>query len=243
MHKTYIARKIIYLDKIDSTNSFLKNHFENGLLVYTKHQTSGRGQQNNTWESEAGKNLLLSFGISPVFLDASKQFYLSKSVSLAVYDLVSTYAKDVKIKWPNDIYVSDKKIAGILIENSLRGSQISSSTVGIGLNINQSKFPESLINPVSLSQLCGKQYDIKQILSELISFLNCRYEELVSNNYKNLTSEYLKHLYGYKQERNFLISGQIVQAAITGVEENGRLILQFKNGNLKSFAFKEIQFI
>ena len=132
-------------------NQLIKNtEVAEGTVVLAKEQTSGRGQVNNTWESSYGDNLLMSIVLYPEFLHAGNQFLLSKFVSLAIVDFLSYYLENVTIKWPNDIYVGNKKIAGVLIENSLRGAFISSSVVGIGLNVNQTEFSSSIPNPTSL---------------------------------------------------------------------------------------------
>ena len=236
-------KKIIHLAETDSTNNYLKDRFEKNLLVYTDRQVSGRGQRNNSWESEAGKNILMSVGIVPDFLKADTQFFLSIATSLAVYDFLCEFTEHITIKWPNDIYVKDKKIAGILIENSIKGVNISKSIIGIGININQKKFPEELVNPVSLSQINGQKYKIDLLLQKIIKKLNNRYKQLAQNKYTELKKDYLTHLYAYGEKRNYLIDKKELKGVIKGVENNGKLIVEFKNGLIRRFAFKEISFI
>ncbi len=238
-----IGSKIIYLKQIDSTNNYLKNHFETGMVVYTDLQTNGRGQRSNKWESESQKNILMSIAISHHSLKADKQFFLSKVVSLAVFDFLSEYVAKVKIKWPNDIYVSNKKIAGILIENSIRGSYISNSIIGIGINVNQNNFPAYIPNPISLSSLTGQSYDPEYLLKVLIEKLNNRYKLIEMKQFKKLSSAYIEHLYLYKTESLFLIDQKKIKAQIINIEDNGRLVLQFANNSIQSFAFKELEFI
>ncbi len=238
-----IGSKIIYLDKIDSTSNYLKNNFEKGLVVYAGEQTGGRGQRTNRWESEAAKNILMSTALLHSSLKAENQFFLSKAVSLAVYDFLSNYVSGVKIKWPNDIYIFDKKIAGILIENNLRGANIYSSVIGIGININQEHFPEYLPNPTSLSCLTGKTYEPENLLNELIENLKMRYSQLEKKQYKDLSTSYFQHLYRFKIESNFLINNKIIKAKIIDIEKNGKLVLQFTDNRIKSYAFKELEFV
>jgi BirA family biotin operon repressor/biotin-[acetyl-CoA-carboxylase] ligase len=238
-----IGSKIIYLKQIDSTNNYLKNHFETGLVVYTDKQTNGRGQRLNKWESEAKKNILMSVAVSHHLLKTEQHFFLSKAVSLAVFDFLSEYITKVKIKWPNDIYVSNKKIAGILIENSIRGSYISNSIIGIGINVNQNNFPAYIPNPISLSSLTGQSYAPEYLLKVLIQKLNNRYKQIEMKQFKKLSSAYIEHLYLYKTESLFLIDQKKIKARIINIEDNGRLVLQFADNNTKSFAFKELSFI
>ncbi|MCF6242147.1 MAG: biotin--[acetyl-CoA-carboxylase] ligase [Bacteroidales bacterium] len=238
-----IGSKIIYIDKTNSTNNYLKNNLEKGLVVYTDEQTSGRGQRTNKWESEAAKNILMSTALFHESLKAENQFFLSKAISLAVYDFLSEYIIDVKIKWPNDIYIYGKKIAGILIENNLRGANIYSSVVGIGININQVHFPAYLPNPTSLSSITGKTYEPKKLLNELIKNLNIRYHQLEKKQYKKLSASYFQHLYRFKIESEFLIDKIKVKAKIIDIEDDGKLVLQYANNSIKSYAFKEIEFI
>ena len=238
-----IGRKIIHLEETDSTNNYLKNNFENGLLVFANAQTSGRGQRENKWISETGKNILMSFGLVPENLNVDMQFFLSKAVSLAVFDFLSKYIESIKIKWPNDIYVKDKKIAGILIENSLKGSRISNIVAGIGININQDKFPATIPNPISLKQITGLFYELENLQKELIKHLNIRLQQLVSAQYTKLTEDYLRHLYRYKTESLFLINGEKTKARIIDIAKNGSLILAFNDKEIKNFAFKELEFV
>ena len=167
----FIGKTHIIKATLESTNSFLKQiihskEVKNGTIVSTKHQTTGRGQRNNVWESERNKNILMSFVFFPNNIPAENQFIISKAVSLSILDLLLKYKKNVKIKWPNDIYIDDKKIAGILIENSLRGSEISNSIIGIGLNINQTFFSNKLPNPTSLKLETNKNYKTEEILTK-----------------------------------------------------------------------------
>jgi len=246
MHKP-IGSKTMFLKSIDSTNSYLKHELSNnkpeeGFLICTDEQFSGRGQRTNSWESEAGKNLLLSFVLYPNFLKANKQFALSKAISLAVYDFILQFTNEVSIKWPNDIYIGNMKVAGILIENSLKGATISSSIIGLGININQEKFSKNIPNAISLHTHTGKTYNKSELLVVLTKKLNYWYKQLLSNRIDFIDEQYLSKLFRYKQTHFFIIEGQKVEAMIMGVAPDGKLIIETENGIQKSFAFKEIEY-
>ena len=168
-------KNIIVFNELDSTNNYanqlVKEKAAQGTVVLAHYQESGRGQVGNFWESERDKNLLFSVILYPGFLEAGKQFYISKAVSLALADLLKEQLNDVKIKWPNDIYVGEKKIAGILIENTVKGITLDSSIVGVGLNVNQERFFSDARNPVSMKQLLKKDFDIQDILKAFLQKL------------------------------------------------------------------------
>ncbi len=236
----------MYLESVDSTNSYLKNSSNNkpeeGLLVYTKEQLAGRGQRENHWESETNKNLLLSFIVYPVFLKADEQFILSKFVSLAMFDFLSQFIDNVYIKWPNDIYINNKKIAGVLIENTIKGKLISSSVIGIGININQEHFRKDIPNPISLKMITQKTYDIHELLHLFIDKLNNWYNKLLSGEIKKIDKLYLGSLFRYNEIHNFMVNDKKIRAKIIGIDENGRLMIEMENGSIEVFAFKEIKY-
>ncbi len=240
-----IGNKIIYLDSVDSTNNYLKNELNtsnpgNGLLVCANEQISGRGQRENSWESDSNKNILLSFVVYPDFIEADRQFILSKAISLALSDFISQYTDNVSVKWPNDIFVDNKKIAGVLIENSIKGSEISNSIIGIGININQHNFSNNLPNPVSLSTLTGKTYKINELLPYLIDKLDYWYKQLILNDTETIDKLYIRRLFRYMQMNEFIVKNKIIKAKIIGVDKFGKLIIETENSFIKKFAFKEI---
>ena len=163
--------KITHFNNIDSTNSYLQNLLEKGEdvvdnVVVTDFQTSGKGQGKNVWQSEDGKNLLFSIALDMSFLKAEDQFLLTQIVSVAMINVLKKYLpeENLFIKWPNDIYFNNKKIAGILIKNEIKGIMLGTSIIGIGLNVNQTSFDESLPNPISMKMITGKDYDLEEIL-------------------------------------------------------------------------------
>lgn len=243
-----IGKKIIKVESVDSSNNYAldlikKSKVVEGTVVWALEQTKGRGQINNYWESEKGKNLTFSIILFPGFLDVEQQFLLSKAVSLGIVDFVKTYVENVSIKWANDIYVNDKKIAGILIENSIEGDKILSSIVGIGLNINQTVFISNAPNPVSLKLITGNDYDLEESLSLLCNFIESRYLQLKANELSRLNYDYLNALYRYNAFYTYESDGKQFTAKITGIAKSGRLILETKQGEIKEFDFNDVSFV
>lgn len=204
-----IGKNIIEIEETGSTNLYASDllrskEIPEGTVISAFRQSSGRGLGSNSWESEAGKNLTISIILYPSFLPIEKQFMLNKVVSLGVYDIITKLIENtnslvnksiVKIKWPNDIYIGDKKVSGILIENAIIGNKFLHSIVGIGININQEIFLSDAPNPVSLKNITGKEYGLKECLELLCSYLDKRYFQLKNDNYKAIDKDYLSTLY------------------------------------------------
>ena len=248
-----LGRNIIELESVSSTNLYLADltvwqDVEEGTVVRTGYQTEGRGHGEAHWESEAGRNLLFSVLLRPAFLPVTNQFCLSKAISLALRDMLAEFCSDVRIKWPNDLYIRDMKIAGILIENSIEGTLIKDSIAGIGLNVNQVSFPEGLPNPTSLQLEIGKDIELSLVFNRLISRLNERYAQLQEQQFETIDKEYLLYLYKYMAETTFTESGgtgksrSSFQARITGVMDSGEIVLQTIQGQSRAFSFKEIEY-
>jgi len=241
-----LGKNIIVKNEIESTNNYAKQLVsdkpEEGTVVLAQFQRRGRGQQGKYWESEAGKNLLASLILYPGSLDAGNQFYLSKIVSLALVDLLEEEVMGVAIKWPNDIYVGDHKIAGILIENALKGAIIDFSIIGIGINLNQEKFYSDAPNPVSLKQITGKNYNVRLQLEAFLSCLENWYELLLKGETKKIDTAYLQRLYGYQEWRIYRFDDQENEGKIIGVGDFGQLQLELSGGKIREFMFKEIEF-
>ncbi|MFH0864836.1 MAG: biotin--[acetyl-CoA-carboxylase] ligase [Bacteroidota bacterium] len=246
-----IGKTILRLSETASTNTFaakllLAEKPTEGTVIYSVSQTEGRGQQGNIWESECGKNLTVSVILYPCFLKPDKQFLLNKFISLAVLDFVKLHIPVnmfPKIKWPNDIYVGAKKVAGILIENSISGNRFDHVIIGIGININQEKFSRSIPNPISLKLLTGKVYDIEYCLKELCTALDIRYNQLQKEFYNTIDSDYLTNNYRYKIFSKFRKNDSVIYAEISGISELGKLQLLDNEGNFSEYAFKEIEYI
>ena len=246
--------KIVHIDETDSTNRWLKSSLgtvlsesspedsfrtvPSELCVVAEFQTAGKGCGSNSWESERGKNLTFSLLIHPEEIPANEQFRITEVVSVALCEtLASLVDEPVTIKWPNDIYVGDRKICGILIENRLQGAAIKDSIIGIGLNVNQRVFLSDAPNPVSLYQLTGQETDREALLQQLLTaFERVSASQTVSRDYRaRLYRKGIPALYEDCYGR-FL-------ATLTDVEPDGRLVLQDEKGQLRTYAFKEVRFI
>jgi BirA family biotin operon repressor/biotin-[acetyl-CoA-carboxylase] ligase len=242
----FTGTNVIDLESTDSTNNYAlkllreKQPFE-GTVVRTFRQTLGRGQRQKQWESEDFANLTFSIIFYPVFLSVSRQFQLSKAIALGVSDFVKNVVKteNVKIKWPNDIYVGDKKIAGILIENSVSGNKISSAVIGIGLNVNQEKFSAEIQNPVSLKIITEKELDLEKGFQELCVALEVRYMQLKAGKENVINEQYHNGLYGLNEQREFIIDNKNTIAEIVGVDDLGRLKLN-EGGNITAHDLHHI---
>ena len=214
-----------------------------GLLRITDHQTAGRGQRGNVWEAEPGQNLTVSLLLKPTFLTAAEQFWLNMAVSLGLYDtLLPLTGPDLRIKWPNDLYVGDQKLGGMLIENTLHGYLIAWSVVGMGLNVNQILFQNDTATSLQLLNPLPAGYDLPGLLSRLCETLEQRYLQLRSGRRNDLKVDYLQALYRYGKEHRFSSAGRQFWGTIVGVDPTGRLILS-ENGQLQYFGFKEVAFV
>ena len=247
MNLIFPDSKIIHIPQTASTNTHLlelskEKKMAEGTIVVTDHQTHGRGQSGNSWESEPGDNLTFSMILYPVSVTASDQFILSKVTSLAVFDFISEIVPDgVSVKWPNDVYVGDKKISGILIENFIEGAYLTKTIAGIGVNINQKYFYSDAPNPVSLRQLTGKTYPLTTCLLSLQANITNRYWMMIENE-KQLNSDYLQHLYRFGKLCRYSADGVFFDATITGVNHYGMLEVTTANNESKAFGFKEVRF-
>ena len=242
-----IGSRIIELNQTFSTNDFassliLTSKQADGTIVLTEYQTNGKGQGNNIWNSEKGKNLLFSIILFPDFLPPDKQFYLSIAISLSIVETIIEFVNgDCKIKWPNDILLNNKKIAGILINNTLAKSKIKNSVVGVGFNINQNNFSSDLPNASSLSIESIKYFDKNIIFGSLVKNLNINYDYLCKANYEYLKQKYLSLLFKNNESSLFLIqSDERVQGVIKGIEDSGKLIVEI-DGVQKSYYHGEIK--
>jgi BirA family transcriptional regulator, biotin operon repressor / biotin---[acetyl-CoA-carboxylase] ligase len=245
----FVGQNLITIQYVDSTNNYLKNLLSNskpvpeGTVIMAEAQYAGRGQQQNRWHSEPGKNLTFSILLKPIFLPATLQFDLTRMVSLGIINALRPFlGEELKIKWPNDIYYGDKKLGGVLIENVLQGSQIKNSIVGIGLNINQEIFPLEVPGAVSVKQILHRDYDLKLILSEICKNIEAAYLSLKSGRYDAVRKLYLERLYQLGEEKYYRSDGQIFKGRITGVTDEG-LLLMISEGREYKYNLKEIEFL
>lgn len=243
---------IIHLKETDSTNNYLKNilleqKLEEGTTVSTDFQTAGKGQRGNSWESEIGKNLSFSIVLYPEMIKANEQFIISQIVSLAVanylkYETDETGINDITIKWPNDIYWQEKKLCGILIENTLIKDKIKESVIGIGININQTEFKSDAPNPISLKQITGKDYNL-QLLIQGIQTNIIQYYTKLQQNKTNLITAYKNSLFRKNGYHTYNDGIADFTARIKDIEPSGILVLETKDGVERHFAFKEVKYI
>ena len=235
--------EIIHIDETDSTNRWLAEHRtegQNPCVVVADYQTAGRGCGTNKWESERGKNLLFSMLIHPTEIAINKQFMVSMAVANSIAAVVAKYVekRTVSVKWPNDIYIDDKKVCGILIENRLQGGVIKDSIIGVGLNVNQLCFVSDAPNPVSMANITGRQFDREQLLQELLEAFQQEWADL-----EGVRERYLQQLYRRKGFFRYRDACGEHTAEIVTVEADGHLVLQDVDGRTNRYAFKEIQFV
>jgi len=211
------------------------------FAVRTAFQTAGKGQMGNSWESERGKNLLVSMLLRPHHIPIQEQFVISQMVSVAIVRSLSQVGVEASIKWPNDIYVGNKKLAGILIENSLRNARIETSIVGVGLNVNQMHFVSDAPNPTSVALIIGKKLRVTSLLSSIRTELIKLYENL---DFALLKQNYLQSLYRATGVYSYkLPNGVEFNASIVDVCFDGKLVLLSDKNEISSYYFKEIEFL
>lgn len=243
----YLAKGVAIdvLEETSSTNDAIRGRrYAEGAVVVAERQSAGRGQRGNSWASEAGSNLTFSVLLSPQGLPVREQFYISKVVTLAITDALAASGIETKIKWPNDIYAGDRKIAGILIENDISGGLIVRSVVGIGLNVNQTEFDPSLPNPVSVKCLTGKDHDRAALLFDLYEALFDYYTVLAEGRREEIDELYAARLYRLGTPALYAEpGGPIYIGTITGVEPGGELVIAREDGGTKKYLFKEVEFI
>jgi BirA family transcriptional regulator, biotin operon repressor / biotin---[acetyl-CoA-carboxylase] ligase len=243
-----IGSKLLFFENLPSTNTHAASLQRNsglteGTIIYTNYQMAGRGQAGNKWESEDGKNLLISIILFPSFIIPSEQFQISMTISLGICDFLKRYIPVCRIKWPNDIYVNNDKIAGLLIENSIMGNQIESTIAGIGLNVNQDTFKCEAPNPVSLKSIIKKELDLITCLNELVSDIDLRYSQLLEGNHDQIKKEYISKLFRLNiwseyRDKNGIFTGRIIT-----LSESGNLLIERQSGKTNEYSFKEVEFI
>ena len=245
-----MAMKILRFDEINSTNVYLhdkisENYDISDTVVVAAHQTAGRGMDKNRWESEAGKNLLFSIALNVNFLEADNQFKISQAVSVAIVETLQNIIDSNKffIKWPNDIYFGDKKLAGMLIQNTIEGRMMGTTIIGIGLNVNQMEFSKDIPNPISLKQISAKDYDLEDLLDLLINNIKSSVESLrLKENQIAINEKYISKAYRYHQWADYLYKNKVKSMIINGFDCYGRLILEDQSGEEIICDVKELQF-
>ena len=264
-----IGMPFIELQSIDSTNKYAmglvhgnqlpdgQDEPQHGTTIFTHEQTAGRGQRGKNWVSEKGSNIALSILLNPYPLRIQDQFRLSICIAVSVYEFFLNYAKDeTTIKWPNDLYWRDSKAGGILIENIIGSSESAHSSpdsyrdithnwkwavVGIGVNINQTIFPEDLRNPVSLKQITGKNFQPVELAKELCVVIDKNYAGLINGNFASLFNNYQDHLYKKDEKVKLKKDNRVFETIIKGVSETGQLITQ--HSIEERFEFGDMEWI
>lgn len=235
---------IYHIDETTSTNDDARNpRYVHGDIVWAEFQTAGRGQRGHRWSSDAGRNLMFSAVLCPGSLPVAEQFLLSEAVALALVDLFDSYGIAARIKWTNDIYVGDRKITGVLIEQNVSGGMISRSIVGIGINVNQTGFDPSLPNPVSMAQITGRTFDRREVLERYAECLGRRYSQIAADR-DALQEEYRACMYRLHEPAPYrLPSGECFTGEILGVRPSGALIVRRSDdGSVGEYLFREIEF-
>lgn len=238
---------IIKIEKAASSNSEAmvlakQKNLPEGTVVWVLNQTMGRGQGNKKWLSNPGENLTFSILLKPAFLSMEKQFLLSKMVAVAVAKVISCFCSDTFIKWPNDIYVNNNKIAGILIENTIQGRQMFNSVIGIGVNINQENFPAEIPNPTSLYIETKQQFKLESLLSLIQETVIEEYEKLKKGQFEPIENFYDSLLYKKNQTVPIIHRNKVYNAVVKEVDTSGFLYLLIDNKEV-SFSVGEIEFL
>ncbi len=247
METLFIGKKYYSFQELPSTNTWLMESLvarklPEGTLVLADHQTEGKGQFGAIWSSEPSSSLTFSILLKPIFLPISNTYDISICIALAIHDCLNELRPGFKIKWPNDIYFENKKVAGILIENQIHKSSCEHSVVGIGLNVNQTEFFK-LPKATSLKQIIGVNFPVQNLLDRLCETIEARYLQLRANMYPSLLKSYLEHMYWFNEIHTFQTDALQFNASIIGVLRNGRLLLKFSDGSKRDFEIKELQFI
>ena len=245
MKQVLFGKEIIHLSSVESTNNFAAkllsdNLCQNGAVIMADEQTHGKGQRGNTWLSESGKNLLVSFVFKPDNLSVEKQTSLTWSTSLSLLETLRKFNIEAQIKWPNDLLVGGKKIAGILIENQLQGNRINCSIIGIGLNINQTSFSE--LNATSLLLETNKKCEPRTFLKLLANEMNDKFDFVNSSSHELLKCEYESHLFQMNELKKYKDESGEFFGKIIGTTDEGKLIIE-KSNLIVCYGIKEVIFL
>jgi BirA family transcriptional regulator, biotin operon repressor / biotin---[acetyl-CoA-carboxylase] ligase len=242
-----IGKNYLFVPSCHSTNDLAleiiqNNEYFHGTVILADYQTQGRGQKGNTWESESEQNLIFSVALDTAFLKANEQFYLSMAMSLAVCEtLLSLGFADAKIKWPNDVFLKAKKIGGMLIENKLRGDNLRSSVVGIGINVFQNKFNSELASSLAISYL-NVEISLQKLTERLCEHIEVYFDILKNGEFERLHEAYLKTIFKIGQLQTFEKANDIFSAELIGVDADGKLVLK-KGEEILKFEIKELKYI
>ena len=237
-----------HFEQLDSTNAYLQRQQSErdirNWVVSTDEQTAGKGMGNNGWESEAHQNLTFSMALDMSFLPAERQFLLSEAVPLGIVEVLDGClpANKLSIKWPNDIYYGTHKLAGILINSTIKANMMDVSIIGIGLNVNQMQFLDWPTHPISLKMVTGKALDLQPLLEEIAEHILIKVEQLKSDP-ASIEKEYLQRLFRYRTWADYEVDGKVMRLFMTGIDPYGRLMLVDEASSTYCFDIKEIKFV
>jgi BirA family transcriptional regulator, biotin operon repressor / biotin---[acetyl-CoA-carboxylase] ligase len=241
-----IGHSFIELGSVDSTNNYAMAQVHagsasHGAIFFAHEQWAGKGQRGKTWASAPGENIILTAVLKPATPSMAGQFCLNAAVALSCHDLFSRYAgkEHTRIKWPNDLYWRDRKAGGILVENSIRGDHWTVALAGVGININQTRFPETLRNPVSLRQITGRAFNAVDMAKELAADLEHRYEQLVSKGGKTILDKYNRRLYMTGRTVTLKYDQAAIETTIQRVTKRGELVT--RDSVERRFRFGEVE--
>ncbi len=240
--------KYIHLEQIDSTNAYLQRLQSEcdirNWVVSADMQTAGKGMGSNSWESEVGKNLTFSLALDVSFLPAEKQFLLSEAVPLGIVEVLDKLlpVEKLSIKWPNDIYYGNRKLAGILINSTIKANMMDISIIGIGLNVNQMQFQDWPTHPVSLKLITGKDFELQPFLEQIAEHIIIKVEQLKADP-TTIEQDYLKRLFRYRTWADYEVGGKFLRLLMTGIDPFGRLQLVDEQQTFYTFDIKEIKFV
>lgn len=245
----FIGQKLVKLSEVDSTNTYLKYLVSNskplieGTVIMADHQFAGRGQNDNIWNSNKGQNLTVSIYLRPSFLAVTEQFFLNIAVCLGITDaLITLLNNDCVIKWPNDIFYKNRKLGGILIENTSKGYLIKESVIGIGLNVNQTDFGDLNDKATSIAKILHQNYELTDLLAQICAAIEKRYLQLKSRQKFILEADYKNRLYLLNKPSSFEINNEVIEGEIVGIAPEGYLIIKIDGVN-RQFDLKEVKFI
>ena len=244
MKSQYFGSHIIQIDRVSSTNNYAAKLLNQtkipfGAVIMAQFQDDGRGQRGAVWQSKSGENLLFSAILDGSLMKEFPPFYLSKCVAVSIRDTLSYFLKHkIHLKWPNDVLVERRKIAGVLIESQWKGNNLFSSIIGVGLNVNQTHF-EYGFDATSMKLLSANDYDLKEVLQVLCAKLNFNFNRLLSKEYSGLQQDYLSSLYKYNEKTHFKIGDKLEEVVLKDVNENGMVSLEMLGGKIKEYDFSQ----
>ena len=240
----YFGSHIIQIDRVSSTNNYAAKLLNQtkipfGAVIMAQFQDDGRGQRGAVWQSKSGENLLFSAILDGSLMKECPPFYLSKCVAVSIKDTLSYFLKHkIHLKWPNDVLVERRKIAGVLIESQWKGNNLFSSIIGVGLNVNQTHF-EYGFDATSMKLLSANDYDLKEVLQVFCTKLNFNFNKLLSKEYSDLQQDYLSSIYKYNEKTHFKIGDQLEEVVLKDVNENGMVSLEMLDGKIQEYNFSQ----